>query len=59
LEASIEWVIGVCAAQSPGYNDDMLVVDSTPVQSARSRETVTRAGDSTLADATGDTAGYG
>ena len=25
LEASIEWLIGVFAAQSPGYHDDMLV----------------------------------
>ena len=34
LEASIEWLIGVFAAQSPGYHDDMLVLDSTPVASA-------------------------
>jgi hypothetical protein len=59
LEASIEWLIGVFAAQSPGYHDDMLVLDSTPVETARSRETVKRAGDSALADAIGDAAGYG
>lgn len=59
LEASIEWLIGVFAAQSPGYHDDMLVLDSTPVETARSRETVKRAGDSTLAGAIGDAAGYG
>lgn len=59
LEASIEWLIGVFAAQSPGYHDTMLVLDSTPVETARSRETVKRAGDSHLADAIGDAAGYG
>lgn len=59
LEESIEWLIGVFAAQSPGYYDSMLVLDSTPVETARSRETVKRAGDSALADAIGDAAGYG
>ena len=59
LEPSIEWWIGVFAAQSPGYHDDMLVLDSTPVETARSRETVKRAGDSALAGAIGDAAGYG
>jgi Transposase DDE domain len=59
LEASIEWLIGVFASQSPGYHDDTLVLDSTPVETARSRETVKRAGDSHLADAIGDAAGYG
>jgi hypothetical protein len=49
----------VFAAQSPGYYDTMLVLDSTPVETARSRETVKRAGDSALADAIGDAAGYG
>ena len=47
------------AAQSPGYDDDMLVLDSTPAETARSRETVKRAGDSALLDAIGDAAGYG
>jgi Transposase DDE domain len=59
LEASIEWLIGVFASQSPGYCDNMLLLDSTPVETARSRETVKRAGDSALADAIGDAAGYG
>ena len=59
LEASIEWLIGVFAAQSPGYHDNTLVLDSTPVETARSRETVKRAGDSALGDAIGDAAGYG
>jgi Transposase DDE domain len=59
LEASIEWLIGVFASQSPGYHDNLLLLDSTPVETARSRETVKRAGDSALADAIGDAAGYG
>jgi hypothetical protein len=59
LEASIEWLISVFACQSPGYQDDLLLLDSTPVETARSRETVKRAGDSALADAIGDSAGYG
>lgn len=36
------------ASQSPGFYDDLLLVDSTPVECARSRETVKR---SQLADA--------
>jgi hypothetical protein len=35
----------VFAAQSPGYRDDLLVLDSTPEETAPSRETVKRAGD--------------
>jgi hypothetical protein len=58
LGASIEWLIGVFASQSPGYDDNPLLLDSTPVETARSRETITRAGDSALADAIGDAAGY-
>jgi len=38
----------VFASQSPGFYDDLLLVDSTPVECARSRETVKR---SALADA--------
>ena len=59
LEASIEWLIGIFASQSPGYHDNLLLLDSTPVETARSRETVKRAGDSALPDAIGDAAGYG
>ena len=44
--------MGVFASQSPGSRDDLLLVDSTPVPCAASRETVKR---SALADA----AGYG
>jgi hypothetical protein len=52
LTETIEWVIGVFAQQSPGYYDDLVLLDSTPVGCARSVETVRR---SQLADA----AGYG
>jgi hypothetical protein len=44
---------------SLGWWDDLLLLDSRPVETARSRETVKRAGDSALADAIGDAAGYG
>lgn len=47
LAETIEWLIGVFASHSPGYEDDLLLVDSTPVECARSRETVKR---SVLAD---------
>jgi hypothetical protein len=52
LAGAIEWLMGVFAEQSPGFRDDLLLVDSTPVPCAQSRETVKR---SQLADA----AGYG
>lgn len=48
LADTLEWLIGVFASQSPGFHDDLLLIDSTPVECARSRETVLR---SQLADA--------
>jgi hypothetical protein len=48
LAETIEWLIGVFAAQSPGHYDDLLLIDSTPVECARSVETTRR---SALADA--------
>ncbi len=48
LTETIEWLIGIFAAQSPGYYDDLLLIDSTPVECARSVETTRR---SALADA--------
>jgi Transposase DDE domain len=59
LADSIEWLIAHFAAMSPGWWDDLLLLDSTPVETARSRETVRRAGDGALADAIADAAGYG
>jgi hypothetical protein len=48
LAEVIEALIGEFARMSPGFDHDLLVVDSTPVECARSRETVQR---SQLADA--------
>ncbi len=36
LAETIEWLIGVFAAESPGFHDDLLLIDSTPVECARS-----------------------
>lgn len=52
LTGAIEWLMGVFASQSPGARDDLLLVDSTPVPCAQSRETVKRS-------ALGEAAGYG
>ncbi len=48
LTETIEWLIGVFAAESPGFYDDLLLIDSTPLECARSVETTRR---SALADA--------
>lgn len=48
LAETIEWLVGVFAAGSPGSHDDLLLIDSTPVECARSLETTRR---SALADA--------
>jgi Transposase DDE domain len=50
LAATIEWLIGVFASQSPGASDDLLLLDSTPVECGRSAETTRR---SQLADVCG------
>ena len=50
LADTIEWLIGVFAAQSPGSSDDLLLLDSTPVECGRSVETTRR---SDLADVCG------
>jgi len=42
LAETIEWLIGVFAAQSPGSRDDLLLLDSTPVECGRSLETTRR-----------------
>lgn len=52
LTGAIEWLMGVFASTSPGFRDDLLLVDSTPVPCAQSRETVKRS-------ALGEAAGYG
>jgi Transposase DDE domain len=48
LSDTIEWLITVFASDSPGFHDDLVLVDSTPVECARSVETTRR---SQLADA--------
>jgi hypothetical protein len=48
LADQLEWLMGMFASRSPGFKDDLLLIDSTPVECARSRETVKR---SALADA--------
>jgi hypothetical protein len=52
LADTIEALIGEFARMSPGFDHDLLVVDSTPVECARSTETVRRS-------ALGDAADYG
>ncbi len=59
LADTIEWLIAMFASQSPGWQDNVLLVDSTPVECARSRETVKRAGASSLDDALANAADYG
>ncbi len=50
LSETIEWLIGVFAADSPGHLDPVVLVDSTPVECGRSVETSRR---SQLADVCG------
>lgn len=50
LTETIEWLIGVFAADCPGHADPVVLLDSTPVECGRSVETVRR---SELADACG------
>jgi len=42
LAETIEWLIGIFAAQSPGSGDSLLLLDSTPVECGRSLETTRR-----------------
>jgi hypothetical protein len=48
----LEWLMVHFVADSPGFSDELLLVDSTPVPCAASRETVKRS-------ALGEAAGYG
>ena len=59
LSGVIEALISEFASHSPGFYDDLLLVDSTPVECARSRETVKRGGASSLNDALANAADYG
>jgi Transposase DDE domain len=42
LAATLNWLIGVLARDTSVWTDDVWVVDSTPIECARSRETVRR-----------------
>jgi len=55
----LEWLMGVFASQSPGFYDDVMLIDSTPIECARSRETVKRSGTNALEDALGNACDYG
>jgi hypothetical protein len=59
LSDTIEALIDEFARHSPGYTDTVLLVDSTPVETCRSRETVKRGGASSLDDALANAADYG
>jgi len=59
VSGQIEALIAEFARRSPGFFDDLLLVDSTPVECARSRETVKRGGVSSLDDALANAADYG
>jgi hypothetical protein len=50
LAGTLEWLMGVFASQSPGFHDDLLLIDSTPLECARSRETAKRSALSDAAD---------
>jgi hypothetical protein len=52
LREAIDWLSGVFAARSPGFHDDLVLLDSTPVECGRSLETVRRS-------RLGECAGYG
>jgi transposase len=59
LADALEVVMATLARECPGFWDELVLLDSTPVECARSRETVKRAGASTLDDAIANAAGYG
>ncbi len=42
LRESFDWLCHVFAQQCPGFHDNLLLLDSTPVECGRSRETVKR-----------------
>jgi len=50
LAPVLEWLLVILCEQSPGFYDDLLLIDSTPVECARSRETVLRSALSDLCD---------
>jgi hypothetical protein len=59
LADALEQVMAALARECPGFWDELVLLDSTPVECARSRETVKRAGAGRLDDAIANAAGYG
>jgi transposase len=52
VREALDWLIGVFAAASPGFHDDIVLLDSTPVPCGQSVETTRRS-------ALGEGCGYG
>ena len=50
LAPVFEWLLVMFAEQSPGFSDDLLLIDSTPVECGRSRETALRSALSDICD---------
>jgi len=50
LGSYVRWLLTFFCEQSPGFYDDLLLIDSTPVECARSKETVLRSELVDLAD---------
>lgn len=50
LAPVLQWLLLIFAEKSPGFTDDLLLIDSTPVECARSRETVFRSALSDICD---------
>jgi len=59
LSDAIERLLAHFARNCEGFYDDMLLVDSTPVECARSRETVKRGGRNSIANPLSNAADYG
>jgi transposase len=59
LADALERVMAALARECPGFWDNVVLLDSTPVECARSRETVKRAGAGRLDDPIANAAGYG
>jgi hypothetical protein len=50
LGSYVRWLLTFFCEQSPGFYDDLLLIDSTPIECARSRETVLRSALSDICD---------
>jgi len=50
LASVLDWLLVIFAGQSPGFYDDLLLIDSTPVECGRSRETALRSALSDVCD---------